>query len=74
MSPAPSAMHVARIVHKAGGKSCVTWLLRQSYRDGGKVKHHTLANLSALPEATVTGLQAVLHGQGLAVLGPDGGL
>ena len=30
----------------------VSHLLRRTYRQDGKVKHETLANLSALPEAT----------------------
>src|SRR6476469_8296713 len=36
--------------------------LRRSYRDGGKVKHEQLANLSALPEAAITAIEAVLAG------------
>jgi transposase len=41
-------------------------LLRESYRDGGKVKTRTLANLSAWPAAQVDALRAVLKGDGLA--------
>ncbi len=37
-------------------------LLRESYREGGKVKKHTLANLSKLPPEIVEGLRALLRG------------
>jgi Transposase DDE domain len=38
-------------------------LLRESYREAGKVKNRTLANLSAWPEAKVDALTQVLKGQ-----------
>jgi Transposase DDE domain len=38
-------------------------LLRESYREDGKVKNRTLANLSAWPEAKVEALSRVLKGQ-----------
>ena len=37
-------------------------LLRESYREGGKVKNRTLANLSAWPEAKVEALSRALKG------------
>src|SRR5690349_24275561 len=37
-------------------------LLRESYREGGKVKNRTLANLSSWPEAKVDALTRVLKG------------
>src|SRR5690348_11958238 len=37
-------------------------LLRESYRDGGKVKNRTLANLSSWPEAKVEALARALKG------------
>jgi hypothetical protein len=60
-------MHVARIksshVDKAGRRrDYQSVYLRRSYRDGGKVKHEQLANLSALPEAAITAIEAVLAG------------
>jgi len=42
-------MHVAKIERKQGGRTYVSYLLRQSYREDGKVKHRTLGNLSHLP-------------------------
>jgi Transposase DDE domain len=38
-------------------------LLRESYREAGKVKNRTLANLSAWPEAKVEALSRALKGQ-----------
>ena len=58
-------MHVARVrrVHK--GKEYVSVLLRQSYRDGGRVKHRTLASLTALPAASIEALERTLEGETL---------
>jgi hypothetical protein len=42
-------------------------LLRESYREDGKVKNRTLANLSSWPEAKVDALSRVLKGQAPAV-------
>ena len=42
-------------------------LLRESYREAGKVKNRTLANLSSWPEAKVEALSRVLKGQAPAV-------
>jgi Transposase DDE domain len=42
-------------------------LLRESYREAGKVKNRTLANLSSWPEAKVDALSRVLKGQAPAV-------
>jgi transposase len=38
-------------------------LVRQTYREGGKVKHRTLANLSKLPPAAVEAVRAILRGE-----------
>ncbi|HEY5987095.1 MAG TPA: IS1634 family transposase [Streptosporangiaceae bacterium] len=40
--------------------------LRRTYRDGGKVKHQTLANLSGLPGPVVDSIEAALAGAALA--------
>ncbi len=40
-------------------------LLRESYREGGKVKKRTLANLSALPPEAIEAIRATLRGQTL---------
>jgi len=44
-------------------------LLRRSYREDGKVKNETLGNLSALPDAAVEAVKAVLRGQPLVAAG-----
>ena len=38
-------------------------LLRRSYRDGGKVRKETLANLSHLPEAAIEAVRLALAGK-----------
>ncbi len=43
------AVHVATTIRRYKGKTYQTHLLRRTYRDGGKVKHQTLGNLSHLP-------------------------
>jgi hypothetical protein len=47
-------------------------LLRESYREDGKVKNRTLANLSSWPEAKVEALARVLKGQPPPTAGLDG--
>jgi len=41
-------------------------LLRESYREGGRVKNRTLANLSAWPPARIAALRQLLRGQPLS--------
>ena len=56
-------MHVAKVVSRRGQREYVSYLVRQSYRDGPKVKHRTLANLSALPEPVVDLVRRGLAGE-----------
>ena len=44
-------------------------LLRRCYRQAGKVKTQTLANLSPLPAAAIEAVRAVLRGEPLTPLG-----
>jgi hypothetical protein len=46
-------------------------LLRRTYREGGKVKHETLANLKALPDEAITALEATLKGHHLVAAGSE---
>ena len=62
-------MHIARVVRKYKDREYVSWLLRRSFRDQGKVRHETLANLSALPPAAIEALRAVLAGETLVGAG-----
>ena len=69
-------MHVARnkssYVAKSGEERVYeSVLLRRTYREGGKVKHETLANLSRLPAEAVTALEATLKGQTLVPAGSE---
>jgi transposase len=63
MKQPSGAMHVAKIARKHGGRTYVSYLLRQSYREDGKVKHRTLANLSALPECLIDVVRRSLQGE-----------
>ena len=63
-------MHVARnkrtYVAKSGERRVYeSVLVRRTYRDGGKVRHETLANLSALPAEAAAAVEATLKGQRL---------
>ena len=63
-------MHVARnrrtYVAKSGEQRVYeSVLVRRTYRDGGKVRHETLANLSALPAEAVSAIEATLKGERL---------
>ncbi len=53
-------MYVARVPNRGSPPAI---LLRESYREGGKVKNRTLANLSRWPEEKVDALAAVLKGR-----------
>jgi hypothetical protein len=70
MAGQAAAMHVARIrsgyTDKEGQRrEYESRYLRRTYRDGGKVRHETLANLSGLPEQTVDSIEAALKGTAL---------
>ena len=56
-------MHVATTRRQHGDKVYETHLLRRSYREDGKVKNQTLANLSHLPPEALTAIKATLRGQ-----------
>lgn len=57
-------MYVARVPNR---RSPPAVLLRESFREGGKVKNRTLANLSRWPDDKVAALQAVLAGKSAPV-------
>ena len=58
-----SRMHIDVVPNR---NSRPAYLLRESYRDGKKVKKHTIANLSALPDEQIMAIRAILAGQKLA--------
>ena len=55
-------MHIDIVPNRT---SSPTILLRESYRDGGKVKKRTLANLTSLPMTQVEAIRAILRGETL---------
>jgi len=61
-------MYVTRVPNRSSPPAV---LLRESYRDGGKVKTRTLANLTDWPDAKVEALRLVLKGE-TAILSRDG--
>ena len=61
-------MHVAVVPSRQRSGEYSSVLVRQSYREGGKVKHRTLANLSKLPTAAVDAVRAVLRGEQVGLL------
>jgi hypothetical protein len=56
-------MHVAKIERRHNGRTYVSYLLRRSYRQGGRVQHQTLANLSHLPAPTLDLVRRSLQGE-----------
>lgn len=56
-------IHVATTQRAYKGKVYVTHLLRRSYREGGKVKHQTLGNLSHLPADLIEIIRKRLRGE-----------
>ena len=61
-------MYVTRIPNRDSPPAV---LLRESYREGGKVKSRTLANISDWPEAKIDSLRRVLAGETLVPLGAE---
>ncbi len=58
-------MHVVKVISRRGEVEYTSYLLRQSYRDGAKVKKRTLANLSMLPLPVIEGIRRGLAGEEL---------
>jgi hypothetical protein len=74
MTARGGAMHVARnrrtYTAKSGEQRVYeSVLVRRTYRDGAKVRHETLANLSALPADAVAAIEATLKGERLVPAG-----
>jgi len=74
MMDQPTAMHVARIRSKHTGRDgqqreYESRLLRRTYRDGDKVRHATIANMSKMPPGVVDAVEAALKGEVLVPAG-----
>ncbi len=62
-------MHIAKGPNRNARPS---FLLRETYREDGKVKNRTLANLSKLPPDRIEAMRAALRGDALVPLGGQG--
>ena len=63
VTPKTPAMHVVKVVSRQRGHEYTSTLLRNSYREDGKVKKQTLANLSHLPPELIELIRAWLAGE-----------
>jgi transposase len=70
MSRRSSAVHVATTKRVYKGRVYETHLLRRTYRDGGKVRHQTLGNLSHLPGDLIAIIRRRLRGEHTPQSGP----
>ena len=62
-------MHVATTTRRYRDKTYRTHLLRRTFREGGKVKHETLGNISHLPDPIIELIRRALKGETL--VNPD---
>jgi transposase len=58
-------MHVATIRRRHGDRVYASHLIRRSIRDGKRVRHETIANVSKLPPAALDALRRALAGETL---------
>jgi len=57
-------MHIDAVPNRSARP---TYLLRESFREGKRVRKRTLANLSALSDAQIAAIRRVLHGEDLCL-------
>lgn len=62
-------MHVAKIERRHGGRVYTYWLVRRSVREGKRVRHETVANVSKLPAVAIEALRRALAGEALVAAG-----
>jgi DDE family transposase len=62
------AMHVATIRRRHGDRVYESHLIRRSVREGTRVRHETIANVSKLPPAALDALRRALAGQALVAV------
>jgi Transposase DDE domain len=65
MARSVGAMHVATIRRRHGERVYESHLIRRSVREGKRVRHETIANVSKLPPAALDALRRALAGQTL---------
>lgn len=76
MSRRSEKVHVAKVrgthVTGSGEKRCYESVyLRRTFRQDGKVRNETVANLSTLPAETIAAIEATLKGQTLVAAGSE---
>src|SRR6058998_3873152 len=69
MKRGDGAMHVAKIERRHGERVYRYWLVRRSVREGRRVRHETIANVSKLPAAALEALRRALAGEALVAAG-----
>jgi hypothetical protein len=69
MTRATGAMHVAKISRRHGEREYVSHLVRRSIREGARVRHETVANVSGLPGEAIEALALALKGVALVPAG-----
>src|SRR5271156_2433126 len=57
-------MYIETVSTKRGGRVYTCILLRESFREGGKVKHRTIANLTNKPDDEIAALRFALKHKG----------
>jgi len=62
-------MHVAKISRRHGGREYASYLVRRSIREGRRVRHETIANVSRLPAEAIEALTLALTGVALVPAG-----
>jgi transposase len=62
-TPERRSVHISTVKKTVNGKTYTSVLLRRSFREGGKVKHETLGNLSDLPPDVIEFIRGRLHGE-----------
>ena len=62
-------MHVAKITRRYRDREYDSYLVRRSIRDGRRVRHETIANVSRLPPDAIEALTLALKGVALAPAG-----
>jgi hypothetical protein len=62
MARTVGAMHVAKISRRHGDREYASYLVRRSIREGRRVRHETIANVSQLPPDAIEALTLALRG------------
>jgi hypothetical protein len=69
MARTAGAMHVAKISRRHGDREYDSYLVRRSIREGRRVRHETVANVSQLPPEAIAALTLALKGVALIPAG-----